>query len=139
MKNLKDIILEKLIINKNTKITRTDVINKIFYAFGFKDDEEEPKDDEFTKAIKKWVKDNNVEDVEFYTNSLEDMKDSGIYDNVLDMYSEKTKAIDYCLRNRKLLATNNINFNLEGNEKILAFLSKYGDELYALKTNNKLK
>lgn len=135
MKSLKDIIIEKLIINKNTKITHTDVINKIFYAFGFKYDEEESEDDDFTKAIKKWVKDNNVKEVEFYTKSIEELKDIGTSQDILDMYSEKTKALDKYTKKMKTLASNGADFVLGGNKDILLFLSKYGDELYALKIN----
>lgn len=134
MKNLKDIIIEKLIINKNTKITHTDVINKIFYAFGFKNDEEESEDDDFTKAIKNWVKDNNVEDVEFYTNSIEELKDMGMPKEIIKMYDKKNKIVDNALKGIKELV-NNIEFSLDGNKDILFFSSRYGDELYALKTN----
>lgn len=135
MKSLKDIIIEKLIINKNIKITHTDVINKIFYAFGFKDDEEEPEDDDFTTAIKNWVKDNNVKEVEFYTKSIEELKAVGCSQDVLDMYSEKTKALDKYTKKMKTLVSNGVDFELKGNEDILLFSSRYGDELYALKTN----
>jgi hypothetical protein len=135
MKSLKDIIIEKLIINKNIKIIYTDVINKIFYAFGFKDDEEESEDDDFTKAIKNWVKDNNVKEVEFYTKSIKELKDIGTSQDILDMYSEKTKALDKYTKKMKTLASNAVDFDLEGNKDILLFLSRYGDELYALKTN----
>lgn len=134
MKSLKDIIIEKLIINKNIKITHTDVINKILYAFGFKNDEEEPEDDDFTKAIKNWVKDNNVEDVEFYTNSIEELKDMCMPKEIINMYHKKNKIVDDSLKGTKELV-NNIEFSLDGNEDILFFSSRYGDELYALKTN----
>ena len=134
MKNLKDIIIEKLIINKNTKIMHTDVINKIFYAFGFKNDEEESEDDDFTKAIKNWVKDNNVEDVEFYTNSIEELKDIGVSKEIIKMYHKKNKIVDDSLKGIKELVNDN-EFGLDGNEDILFFSSRYGDELYALKTN----
>jgi hypothetical protein len=135
MKNLKDIIFEKLIINKNTKITHRNTINKVLYAFGFKSDEEDSEDDDFTRAIKQWINDNNVEDVEFYTNSLEELKNAGTDKDILDMYSEKTKAIDKYTKGMKTLASNGVEFELEGNEDILFFSSRYGDELYALKTN----
>lgn len=135
MKNLKDIILEKLIINKNLKIKNTNVVNKIFLAFGFTTDEENTEDDDFTKAIKKWVEDNNVEDVEFYTNSIEELKDMGMPKKIIKMYHKKNKIVDDALKGIKELVSNGVDFDLEGNEDILFFSSRYGDELYALKTN----
>ena len=135
MKSLKNIIIEKLIINKNIKITYTDVINKIFNAFGFKTDKEEPEDDDFTIAIKKWVDDNNIEDVDFYVDSIENLEDLCMPEKIKKMYSVRNKKIDDALRNTKKLVSDDTDFSLEGNKNILAFISKYGYSLYALKTN----
>lgn len=132
MKNLKDIIIEKLIINKNIKITHTDVINKIFDAFGFKTDEEESEDDDFTTAIKKWVNDNNIEDVDFYADSTESLEDLCMPKKIKKMYSVRNKVVDNALKNIKELASNGTDFSLGGNKNILVFMSKYGYTLYAL-------
>lgn len=132
MKNLKDIILEKLVINKNLKIKTINVVDKIFDAFGFKTDKEESEDDDFTRAIKKWVDDNNIEDVDFYTDNIEDLEDLCMPKKIKKMYSSKNKVVDDALRNTEELANDNVDFILEGNKKILVFMSKYGYNLYAL-------
>lgn len=57
MKNLKDIILEKLIINKNTKVKDVfvDTILKLLYT------EPDDVDEKEVKVISNWVKEENVE------------------------------------------------------------------------------
>lgn len=132
MKNLKDIILEKLVINKNLKIKTINVVDKIFVAFGFKTDKEDPEDDDFTAAIKKWVDDNNIEDVDFYADSIEILKDMNMPKKIIKMYSVKNKVVDDALKNTKKLVSNDVDFSLEGNKNILVFYDYYGDSLYAL-------
>ena len=137
MKNLKDIILEKLVINKNLKIKTINVVDKIFNAFGFKTDKEEPEDNDFTTAIKKWVDDNNIEDVDFYVDSIENLEDLRMPENIKKMYSVRNKKIDDALKNTKELVSNDVDFSLEGNKNILAFISYYGYSLYALRKEYK--
>lgn len=75
MKNLKDIILEKLIINKNTKVKDffVDTILRFIYS--------EPKDaeDAEVKAITNWVKEENVEHL-IILSTLEVLEKYGLID-----------------------------------------------------------
>lgn len=132
MKDLKELLNEKLVINKNTKIKTINVVDKIFVAFGFKTDKEDPEDDDFTAAIKKWVDDNNIEDVDFYADSIEILKDMNMPKKIIKMYSVRNKAVDNALKNTKKLVNNDDDFSLEGNKNILVFYDYYGDSLYAL-------
>lgn len=89
MKNLKDIILEKLIINKNTKIKNifVDTILRFIYS--------EPEDAEDTevKAITNWVKEENVEHL-IILSTLEVLEKYGLIDPDND-YLEKDLRRDF--------------------------------------------
>lgn len=83
MKDLKDIVLEKLVINKNTKIRNifVDTILRFIYS------EPEDAEDAEVKAITNWVKEENVEHL-IILSTLEVLERYGLIDPDND-YLEK--------------------------------------------------
>lgn len=92
MKDLKDIVLEKininekLIINKNTKIRNifVDTILSIIYS------EPEDVDKKEKKVIEDWVKEKKVENLTIITRS-DILKKCGIIDFIVQVYDFKDK------------------------------------------------
>lgn len=83
MKDLKDIVLEKLVINKNTKIRNifVDTILRFIYS------EPEDAEDAEVKVITNWVKEENVEHL-IILSTLEVLERYGLIDPDND-YLEK--------------------------------------------------
>ena len=89
MKDLKNIILEKLVISKNTKIRNTfvDTILRFIYS------EPEDAEDAEVKAITNWVKEENVEHL-IILSTLEVLEKYGLIDPDND-YFEKELRNDF--------------------------------------------
>jgi len=120
MKDLKNIILEKL--NYKSSVTK-----KICKAFGLSEE------DEWTDEIDKWITDNNVKSVSFYTKNIRELKDMGMPKSIIKLYSDDRQIIpkiNQALKSHETLVSNN-EFDLIATDQVLAFVSKSGDELYA--------
>ena len=115
MKNLKDIILEKLIINKNIKIKNVfvDTILSIIYS------EPEDAEDAEVKAITNWVKEENVEHL-IILSTLEILEKYGLIDPDNE-YLEKDLRKDF--------ENDNIEIILDKTE-FIKFIKDNGDEIY---------
>ena len=115
MKDLKDIVLEKLVINKSTKIRNTfvDTILRFIYS--------EPEDAEDTevKVITNWVKEENVEHL-IILSTLEVLEKYGLIDPDND-YLEKDLRKDF--------ENDSIEIILDKN-KFINFIKDNGDEIY---------
>ena len=115
MKDLKDIVLEKLVINKNTKIRNIfiDTILRFIYA------EPEDAEDAEVKAITNWVKEENVEHL-IILSTLEILEKYGLIDPDND-YLEKDLRKDF--------ENDNIEIILDKTE-FIKFIKDNGDEIY---------
>ena len=105
-----------------TKITK-----KICKAFGLKEQ------DNFTDAIDNWVTDNNVKNVEFYTSDIKELHSMGMPQSIINMYSDDKQMIqkiEQSIKSAKNLSEED-HFELLVNSEVLAFISDYGDNLYA--------
>ena len=123
MKKLKDIILEKLVINKNTKIRNTfiDTILRFIYA------EPEDADDDVANEITNWVK--NVAHLTILS-TLDTLEKYGVIDPD-NRYFEKDLREDFENDNIKIILdkTEFIKFVKDNGDEI------YKDELYKDKYN----
>lgn len=120
MKDLKNIILEKL--NYKSSVTK-----KICKAFGL------IEEDEWTDEIDKWVTDNNVKSVSFYTKNIRELEYMGMPKSIIKLYSDDRQIIpkiNQTLKSHETLVSDN-EFDLIATDQVLAFVSKSGDELYA--------
>ena len=101
MKKINNFIQEKLTVNSKTNIQST-VFEEILEYWGLKYEKKEIND-----AIKKWIKDNNVNDVEFIADK-ETLKKASEFlsDEVLELYKLDTTSV------------NNAHDELEGGEFI---------------------
>ena len=131
MKTLEEHIYERLQLNRDrvNENTQKSIIKKIYRAFGLKEQ------DDFTQAIDKWVKDNNIVNVNFYVHDMESLQDMHMPKSVIKMYSDDAdtiKEIDKIISSTKIkkLASDEQGFELIGNSELLAFISDYGDSLY---------
>lgn len=96
MKQLNTYIIEKLKINKEVKITKSliEMSNLISYMFNFIDENEKDNKNLATNGdvniliqeIYNWVKKNNVNNVEFYTNDINNLKKRGFPKKIIDNY-----------------------------------------------------
>ena len=120
MKDLKTIILEKL--NYKSSVTK-----KICKAFGL------IEEDEWTNEIDKWVTDNNVKSVSFYTKNISELEDMGMPKSIIKLYSDDRQIIskiNQALKSYETLVSDD-EFDLIATDQVLAFVSKSDDELYA--------
>lgn len=130
MKSLSEyLIVEKL--NYTNKVTK-----KICKAFGL------TENDNWTDAIDKWVNDNDVQRVKFYTDNLDDLKkDMHMPKSIIAMYNDgDDDYYDYVEQIRKSLSKDSKKlegdewFMIKGNTKVLVFASQGNDSsLYAVK------
>jgi len=130
MKSLSEyLIVEKL--NYTNKVTK-----KICKAFGL------TENDNWTDAIDKWVNDNDVQRVKFYTDNLDDLKkDMHMPKNIIAMYNDgDDDYYDYVEEIHKSLSKDSKKlegdewFMIKGNTKVLVFASQGNDSsLYAVK------
>lgn len=127
MKSLTEyLIYEKL--NYTNKITK-----KICRAFGFTENEE------FTDAIDKWVKDNNVNNVAFYVKDIKELDNLGMSKSVKSLYSDDKDIIkkitisleDNATEFAKEGKTSFDTFSLTGNDYVLSFNS-YDGSLFVI-------
>lgn len=132
MKTLEKHIYERLQLNRDrvNENTQKPIIKKIYKAFGLKEQ------DDFTQAIDKWVKNNNIINVNFYVHDMGSLQDMHMPKSVVKMYSndaDTIKEIDKIISSPKIekLASDEYGFELIGNSELLAFISDYGDSLYA--------
>jgi hypothetical protein len=111
MKTINNYIVEKLHLNKDIKVNK-DIIelsNEISYMFGLID--KTKKDNTllasghlFIGEIYTWLKKNNVSNVKYYTDKLNDLKNSSnldedIKDNYLQETEEVSEYIKYIKQN----------------------------------------
>ena len=130
MKSLSEyLIAEKL--SYTNKVTK-----KICKAFGL------TENDNWTDAIDKWVNDNDVQRVKFYTDNLDDLKtDMHMPKSIIAMYNDgDDDYYDYVEQIRKSLSKDSKKlegdewFMIKGNTKVLVFASQGNDSsLYAVK------
>lgn len=132
MKTLEKHIYERLQLNRDrvNENTQKTIINKIYRAFGI------IEQDDFAQAIDKWVKDNNIMNVNFYVPDMESLQDMHMPKSVIKMYSDDTdkiKEIEKIISSPKIekLASDEYGFEMNGNSELLAFTSEYDDALYA--------
>jgi len=128
MKDIKEFINESLIsekLNYASPITK-----KICKTFGF--DEQ----DEYSDGVDKWVTDNNVKKVEFYsTISKDELLDMGVPKSIVNTISDDNQIIskiDKSIENSSdIFCDEDEFFTLLGNSEVLAFIADSGDNMYA--------
>lgn len=142
MKSLSEyLIYEKLKLDKNIKVSFKNYIQaskKIYKAFGFAEDDE----DKFMEVIKNWVSDNDVSEVSFFVNNLNDLIDLGMPKSIRALYSDDKDTlnkIDASLKKNETEFIKDGNssltrITLSGNDFVLSF---NGPEisLYVIKIN----
>jgi hypothetical protein len=89
MKKINNFIQEKLKVNSKTNVQST-VFEEILEYWGLKYEKKEIND-----AIKKWIKDNNVNDVEFIADKVT-LKNASEFlsDEVLELYKLDKKSVN---------------------------------------------
>ena len=98
MKDITQFLLEKLKINKNSKIkkgnipelTDNPVVNKILYGWGLGTDEPEA-----LEAIEKWVDDNNVDEIRLAAD-LETLNETDMPDIIKKLYDSSATLNEEC-------------------------------------------
>ena len=131
MKNLKDYLMNESLITEKLNYTSKATL-KICKGFGF------TENDEWTEVIDKWVKDNDVTNVELYTENMKFLKELHIPKSIINMYTSDPELVKQLSKeladNGKELAKDDEWFALIGNDKAMRFTSS-GEEhsLYAVK------
>lgn len=98
MKDITQFLLEKLKINKNSKIKKGDipeltdnpVINKILYGWGLGTDEPDA-----LEAIEKWVDDNNIDEIRLAAD-LETLNETDMPDIIRKLYDSSATLNEEC-------------------------------------------
>ena len=142
MKSLSEyLIYEKFKIDKTIKDplkNNIQITKKIYKAFGFFEDDE----DEFMKVIKNWVNDNDVLEISFFVNNLNDLKDLGMPKSIRSLYSDDKDTLNKINASLKKNETEFVKdgnssltkITLSGNDFVLSFNSP-AISLYAIKIN----
>jgi len=142
MKSLSEyLIYEKLKLDKNIKISFKNYIQaskKIYKAFGFVEDDE----DKFMEVIKNWVSDNDVSEVSFFVNNLNDLIDLGMPKSIRSLYSDDKDTLNKIDASLKKNETEFIkdgnssltSITLSGNDFVLSF-NGFEISLYVIKIN----
>lgn len=127
MKNLKDIISEKLTINSKTKLGKhTSLSEKILYTWGFTDFESYENE---KQIIDDWLKENNITEVYFACDkeTLEecDFIDDKEYDTD---YELNEYCQEYLSKADKLYTykSNGEKYDIFGSEEMICICSYYG-------------
>lgn len=98
MKDITQFLLEKLKINKNSKIKKGDIpeltdnpiVNKILYGWGLGTDEPEA-----LEAIEKWVDDNNIDEIRLAAD-LETLNETDMPDIIKKLYDSSDTLNEEC-------------------------------------------
>ena len=98
MKDITQFLLEKLKINKNSKIKKGDipeltdnpVVNKILYGWGLGTDEPDA-----LEAIEKWVNDNNIDEIRLAAD-LETLNETDMPDIIKKLYDSSDTLNEEC-------------------------------------------
>jgi len=126
-------MLEKLKINSKTNV-QSNILDEILEFWGLDDE-----DKDINNAINQWIKDNNVNNVEFIsdTKTLRDASDF-LSDEILELYncsSEEIEEANNELENAKNIyhhSSRGENIDIMATDKMIAILGWYGI-LYCVK------
>ena len=129
MKQLNSFIFEKLKLNKDIKLGKSTLINKISNYWGL--DIEDDKD--IVDSIEKWINDNNVNNI-YPVADVESLKEASDFleDSIINEYNTDHKDVKQCqeyLENAKLLYAHHErgeNIDIMGAKDMICIIGWYG-------------